>query len=56
LRNLAALFLGWRIAKGAKTTNWSTPQLSPSQIGYAATDAWVSRELYLCFQRLGLTA
>jgi ribonuclease D len=56
LRNLAALFLGWRIAKGAKTTNWSTPQLTPAQIGYAATDAWVSRELYLCFQRLGLTA
>ncbi len=54
LRNLAALFLGWRIAKGAKTTNWSTPRLSASQIVYAATDAWVSRELYLCFEKLGL--
>jgi len=56
LRNLAALFLGWRMAKGAKTTNWSTPQLTATQIGYAATDAWASRELYLCFQRLGLVA
>lgn len=56
LRNLAALFLGWRIAKGAKTTNWSTPRLSTSQIVYAATDAWVSRELYLCFEKLGLIA
>lgn len=55
LRNLAALFLGWRIAKGARTTNWSAPHLTAAQIGYAATDAWVSRELYLCFERLGLT-
>jgi ribonuclease D len=50
------LFLGWRIAKGAKTTNWSTPQLSATQIGYAATDAWASRELYLCIERLDLIA
>ncbi len=55
LRNLAALYLGWRIAKGARTTNWSAPHLTTAQIGYAATDAWVSRELYLCFERLGLT-
>jgi len=54
LRNLTALFLGWRMAKGAKTTNWSTPQLSATQIGYAATDAWASREVYLCFEKLGL--
>ena len=56
LRNLAALFLGWRIPKGAKTTNWAAMHLSPAQIVYAATDAWVSRELYLCFQRLGWLA
>jgi hypothetical protein len=55
LRNLAALFLGWRIAKGARTTNWSAPSLTPAQIGYAATDAWASRELYLRFEELGLT-
>jgi hypothetical protein len=54
LRNLSALFLGWRMTKGAKTTNWSNPQLTPAQIGYAATDAWASRELYLCFEKLGL--
>jgi ribonuclease D len=56
LRNLAALFLGARIPKGARTTNWAAPSLSASQIGYAATDAWIGRELYLCFQRLGLVA
>ena len=54
VRNLAALFLGFRIPKGAKTTNWSAPRLSPQQIVYAATDAWVCRELYLRFSELGL--
>jgi len=29
VRNLAALFLGFRIPKGAKTTNWSSRRLSP---------------------------
>jgi ribonuclease D len=54
LRNLTALFLGARIPKGARTTNWAAPHLSASQIRYAATDAWAGRELYLCFQRLGV--
>ncbi|HEX7250166.1 MAG TPA: 3'-5' exonuclease [Burkholderiales bacterium] len=53
VRNLAALFLGFRIPKGAKTTNWATPRLSPQQIQYAATDAWACRELYLKFKALG---
>ncbi len=56
LRNLTALFLGTRIPKGARTTNWAAPRLSAAQIGYAATDAWAGRELYLCFERLGLLA
>jgi ribonuclease D len=54
VRNLAALFLGFRIPKGAKTTNWSAKQLSPQQIAYAATDAWACRELYLRFRELDL--
>ena len=56
LRNLAALFLGGRVPKGARTSNWAAPRLTPAQIGYAANDAWISRELYLCFARLGLLA
>src|SRR3954466_3916315 len=44
LRNLAGIFMGMRITKGAKTTNWSAPQLTQQQIVYAATDAWVCRE------------
>ncbi len=55
LRNLAGIFLRFRIPKGTRTSNWATPRLSAAQIGYAATDAWVCRELYLCFQRLGLS-
>jgi ribonuclease D len=54
VRNLAAMFLGFRIPKGAKTTNWSSKQLSPQQIAYAATDAWACREIYLRFGELGL--
>lgn len=49
VRNLAGLLLGYRIPKGAKTTNWSAPHLTPAQIAYAATDAWVCRELYQKF-------
>jgi ribonuclease D len=54
VRTLAALFLGIRIPKGTKTSNWATRALSPQQIAYAATDAWTCRELYLRFAALGL--
>lgn len=54
LRNLAGLFLGIRIPKGNRTSNWAAPVLSPAQITYAATDAWACRELYLRFETLGL--
>ncbi|MCW5604636.1 MAG: 3'-5' exonuclease domain-containing protein 2 [Burkholderiales bacterium] len=54
LRNLAGLLLGYRVPKGAKTTNWAAPRLTPAQIAYAATDAWVCRELYLKFRADGL--
>jgi len=54
VRNLAGIFLGARIPKGAKTTNWAARQLTPQQITYAATDAWACRELYLRFKHLNL--
>ena len=47
LRGLAAVFLGFRISKGAQTSNWSRDVLTRQQIQYAATDAWVGRKLYL---------
>jgi len=52
VRNLAGIFLGTRIPKGAKTTNWAARRLTPQQIAYAATDAWACRELYLRFREL----
>lgn len=54
LRNLAGIFLGFRVPKGAKTTNWAAPRLSAQQVNYAATDAWACRELYLKFRELGM--
>lgn len=54
LRNLAANFLHFRISKGAQCSNWSNKELGEQQILYAATDAWVSREIYLRMAELGL--
>jgi ribonuclease D len=52
LRGLAAVVLGLRISKSAQTSNWARDELTPSQIRYAATDAWVGRELYLRLQQM----
>ncbi len=52
LRSLCGSLLGFRISKSAKTSNWSRKQLSHAQIRYAATDAWVGRELYLKMKQM----
>lgn len=54
VRNLAGIFLSCRVAKGSRTSNWAAATLSPAQIAYAATDAWICRELYLRFESLAL--
>ncbi len=46
LRALAGLLLKGRISKAAQVSNWERDELSQKQIQYAATDAWISRELY----------
>lgn len=46
LRALAGLLLGGRISKAAQVSNWARPDLDRKQIRYAATDAWISREIY----------
>jgi ribonuclease D len=51
LRGLAAVLLGFRISKGAQTSNWAKDVLTPQQIQYAATDAWVGRRLYLALEQ-----
>ena len=50
LRGLAAVLLGFRISKGAQTSNWAKDVLAPHQVQYAATDAWVGREIYLALE------
>ncbi len=47
LRSLAASLLGLRISKSARCSRWDKKNLSQAQILYAATDAWLGRELYL---------
>lgn len=54
LRPLAASLFGWRISKGSQCSNWSLRQLSPRQIAYAATDAWIGRLIYIRLAELGL--
>ena len=54
LRGLVALFLKHRISKGSQTSDWSKISLTDSQISYAATDAWVSLELFKIFDKNGL--
>ena len=51
LRGLAAFFLKSRISKSAQTSDWSRSRLSKSQVSYAATDAWISLELFKKFDR-----
>jgi len=52
LRNLAASLLGIRVSKKARLTNWAANSLTPAQVCYAATDAWVSRELYMAMYHM----
>ncbi|WBF69261.1 3'-5' exonuclease domain-containing protein 2 [Desulfovibrio subterraneus] len=53
LRNLAANLLDVRISKGAQCSNWASRELTTQQIQYAATDAWISREIHLRMEALG---
>ncbi|MFT6746093.1 MAG: ribonuclease D [Glaciecola sp.] len=46
-KNLSAMVLGHNISKRQQTSNWETPVLSDAQKYYAATDAWICREIYL---------
>jgi ribonuclease D len=46
LKRLVANVLGFRISKRFQTSNWEQDILSPEQLGYAATDAWVCHQIY----------
>jgi len=45
-RNLTAMILGQRISKSQQRSNWENIPLSPRQIQYAATDAWICQEIF----------
>ena len=47
VKKMTAIILGFRISKTQQLSNWEAETLSESQIRYAATDAWVCREMYL---------
>ena len=53
IRALAAFFLGIRISKSAQKSNWAREELTPAQIKYAATDAWVSLRIYQEMEKKG---
>jgi ribonuclease D len=46
LKKLTAIVLGFRISKRQQVTDWEADKLSEPQQVYAATDAWVCREIY----------
>ncbi len=52
LRGLGAVILGGRISKSARTSNWANTNLTRQQIKYAATDAWIGREIYQGLMKL----
>lgn len=46
VKKMAAIILGMRISKSQQLSNWEAEELSEPQKKYAATDAWVCREMY----------
>lgn len=47
VKKMSAIIMGFRISKSQQLSNWEAEQLSEQQCLYAATDAWVCREMYL---------
>ena len=47
VKKMSAIMTGGRISKAQLLSNWEAPQLTEAQQSYAATDAWICREMYL---------
>ncbi|MBR6305366.1 MAG: 3'-5' exonuclease domain-containing protein 2 [Bacteroidales bacterium] len=47
VKKMAAIILGVKISKAQQLSNWEAEHLSESQMKYAATDAWICREMYM---------
>ena len=54
LRNLTGIFLKSRISKRFQLSNWDRKNLDKHQQLYAATDAWVCREIFQQLQESDL--
>ncbi len=54
LRSLAGIFLGARISKSTRLSNWENDELTEAQMIYAATDAWVCLKMYMKLLDSGL--
>lgn len=50
VKKMAGIILGIRISKTQQLSNWEADTLSEAQKKYAATDAWVCREMWLKLQ------
>lgn len=47
VRKLAAIVLGGKVSKAQRLSNWEAVRLTVPQQQYAATDAWVCREIFI---------
>lgn len=47
LKKMSAIVLGVQISKAQRLSNWEATTLTESQIRYAATDAWISEQIFL---------
>ena len=47
VKKMAAIILNVRISKSQQLSNWDSEEYTDAQKLYAATDAWVCREMYL---------
>lgn len=52
LRKMAAIVLGCRISKSQQLSNWESDVLTEKQIRYAATDSWVTRQIYVELKKI----
>lgn len=46
LKKMAAIVLGFKISKRQQVTDWDAMDLTPAQVVYGATDAWICYKIY----------
>lgn len=46
VRKMSSIVLGERVSKAKRLSNWAAVSLTPRQMMYAATDAWVCLRIY----------